>query len=139
MNFLKRVASATVTSDVSITATTVGTANQIISLGAVTYENVPHVLEFAGPRYLAPAASTFFILRDATTVIGTLAVASTSVHVGPFYISYPITPSAASHTYNLAAWLSGAGTGTMEAGSGGTAGDATTYLQIQAQARRVPT
>jgi hypothetical protein len=140
MNFLKRVGFQTYTSDVTVTATTVATAVQIVTLGAITYENVPHMLEFYSPYVNPPAAQAFFILRDSTTVLGTIARTSATGDDYPLgTIRYPITPTAASHTYNIAAWLSGAGTLTVNAGSGGTAGDDTTDLNGYMAAYRVPT
>jgi hypothetical protein len=138
MNFLKRVALVTYTGDVSITATTVGGANQIVSLGAITYTADPHYLEFYTPHYAAPNQATFFILRDVTTVIGTIGRTAVDED-GPLYFKYPITPSAASHTYNIAAWNNAASTGTVNAGTGGTAGDATTDLNGWIAITKVPT
>lgn len=139
LRFISRVGYATATSDVSITATTVGTANQIISLGAITYENVPHLFEFYCPRVTASTGGLNVILRDSTTVLGTWANAPASTPISGFYMAREFTPSAASHTYNVAAWLAAAGTWNFEAGSGGTAGDSTTFLEIWMRATRVPT
>ena len=135
--FLARVNYTEFTADVSITATTVGTANQIVSSGAITYENVPHEIVFFMPRYTAPAAVTHFILRDGSTVLGTLTDAVSSDNISGTY-SRILTPTAASHTYNVAAWV-GSGTGTVKAGTGGTAGDGTTFLPGYIHVRRLPT
>ena len=137
--FLAQVAYVEFTSDVNITATTVGTANQIVSAGAITYEAVPHYIEFFSPRWTAPAQVGNLILRDGTTVLGTLSqfVASQN-HPDP-YVLRVVTPTAASHTYNVAAWLGGAGTGTMRAGTGGAAGDATTFMPGFLRITRIPT
>lgn len=136
--YLAQVAYVEFTADVSITATTVGTANQIVSAGAITYEAVPHYIEFYSPRWTAPAQVGNLILRDGTTVLGTLSqfVASQN-HPDP-YVVRVLTPTAASHTYNVAAWLGGAATGTMRAGSGGTAGDATTFMPGFIRVTRIP-
>lgn len=137
--FMAEVAYVEFTSDVSITATTVGTANQIVSAGAITYEAVPHLIEFFSPRWTAPAQVGNLILRDGTTVLGTLSqfVASQN-HPDP-YVARRLTPTAASHTYNVAAWLGGAGTGTMRAGTGGATGDATTFMPGFIRVTRIPT
>lgn len=137
--FLARVNITTFTSDVSITATTVGAANQIVSAGAITLENVPHLVEFFSPRYVAPAVTTNFQLRDGSTVLGTLSQINASVNQSPFYVAQEVTPTAASHTYNVSAFLSAAGTGTVKAGSGGAAGDGTTFLPGWIRITRVPT
>jgi hypothetical protein len=136
--YLVQVAYVEFTADVSITATTVGTANQIVSAGAVTYEAVPHKIEFFSPRWTAGAAACNLILRDGTTVLGTLTqfVASQN-HPDP-YEQTTITPTAASHTYNVAAWNASATTSTMRAGAGGTAGDATTFLPGFLRITRIP-
>jgi hypothetical protein len=137
--FLAQVAYVEFTADVNVTATTVGTANQIVSAGAITYEAVPHYIEFYSPRWTAPAQTGNLILRDGTTVLGTLSqFVSSQNHPDP-YVLRVLTPTAASHTYNVAAWLGGAGTGTMRAGTGGTAGDATTFLPGFIRITRIPT
>lgn len=136
--FLKRVGFQTYTADATINTATVGTAVQIVSLGAITYTADPHYIEFYTPHYAAPAQATFFILRDSTTVIGTIARTAVDED-GPIYVKYPITPTAASHTYNIAAWNNAASTGTVNAGTGGAAGDTTTDLNGWMAASRVPT
>lgn len=137
--YLAEVAYTEFTSDVSITATTAATANQIVSAGAITYEAVPHMIEFWTARYAGPAQQTWFLLRDGTTIIGTLANVQASDVEPSFSIPKRIVPTAASHTYNVAAYLAGAGTGTLKAGAGGTAGDGTTYLPGYIRITRIPT
>jgi hypothetical protein len=139
INFLAEVNYTAFTADVSITATTVGTANQIVSSGAITYESVPHMIEVYLPRYTAPAQATNIIIRDGTTVLGTLTQIVSSSSQAALSLPYRVTPTAASHTYNAAAWLGGAGTGTIKAGSGGVAGDGTTYVPGFIRITRVPT
>ena len=139
LNYLAEVAYVEFTADVSITATTVGTANQVVSSGAITYEAVPHLIEFYCARYTGPAQATNMILRDGTTVIGTINNVQASMNASPFYLAIRRTPTAASHTYNLAAWLAGAGTGTFRAGTGGAAGDSTTFMPGYVRVTRVPT
>lgn len=137
--FLTRVGYQEQATDVSVTATTVGTANQIVSLGAITYSAVPHYIEFYCPRIDQAAATSFLILRDGTTVLGTLARMAASQNEPGLYVRTPhFTPTAASHTYNVAGY-NASGTWTYNAGSGGAAGDATTDFQIWIAAWRVPT
>lgn len=139
LGFLAEVNYTEFTSDVSITATTVGTANQVVSAGAITYEAVPHMLEFWCARYTGPAQVTNVILRDGSTVIGTVANVQASGVATPFYVAIRRTPTAASHTYNFAAWLGGAATGTFKAGSGGAAGDGSTFMPGWIRVTRIPT
>lgn len=127
------------TADVAITATSVGTATQIVSSGAISYENVPHKIEFYCPVVVTGATGgTNIILRDGSTVLGTIARlgASTTAVV---QAERRLTPTAASHTYNIAAWHNSAGTDTYNAGTGGTAGDATTDLPGFIRITRMPT
>ena len=139
LTFLEEVAYVEFTSDVSVTATTAGTANQIVSAGAITYENVKHKIEFWCARYSAPAQQTWFLLRDGTTILGTLGNVQASDAEPGVTLERYITPTAASHTYNIASYLGGAGTGTFKAGTGGSAGDGTTYLPGFIRVTRIPT
>lgn len=139
LNFLREVNYTAFTADVSITATTVGTANQVVSSGAITYEAVPHLIEFYSPQIVSAAVAMRLILRDGTTVLGTLTQFNASIIPMGFMASTRITPTAASHTYNIAGWNAAAGTWTVKGGTGGAAGDATTYLNGYLRIRRVPT
>ena len=139
LNYLKRVAYTEFTADVNVTATTVGTANQIVSSGAITYEAVPHQIEFYCPRVDQAAVTSFLILRDGTTVLGTMARMAASQNEPGIWTCRVLTPTAASHTYNLAGYNGAAGTWTYNAGSGGAAGDATTDFPGFIAIYRVPT
>ena len=122
-----------------ITGTSVGAANQIVSAGAVTYEAVPHRIEFYSPRVFIASAVLHLILRDGTTVLGTLGRFTSSEGGGPLSLNRRLTPTAASHTYNVAGWTVSAATHNVFGGTGGTAGDATTYLPGFIRIFRVPT
>jgi hypothetical protein len=138
MNFLKRVAYAEFTGDVSITATTVGTANSIVSAGAFTYEaSTAYEIEFFCCLYSAPAQVTNIIIHDGSAVVGTIARVPASASQ-PLSLLWRVSPGAGSKTYSVRAWLAGAGTGTMEAGSGGTSGDASSFLAGHIEVRRIP-
>lgn len=137
-NFLAEIGYAEITANVASSATTVGTAVQVVSLGAITYQNAPTLFEFACPRLNASAANTtFLILRDGTTVIGTLADPAATTVQSPVYISRRITPTAASHSYNVALW-NVSGTSTVLANAGGAAGDATALFPAWMRASRIP-
>lgn len=139
LNTLREVAYAEYTTAVACTATTVGTANQIVALGAATYEAVPHMLEFYCPR-MGPSGSgaSHLILRDGTTVIGTLLDYTSASTPGPAYAARRLTPSAASHNYNVAGWVA-AGTCTANAGTGGATGGAGDLLPGFIRAVPLPT
>lgn len=138
MLFLARVAYVEFNANVTLSGTTVGTANQIVSAGAITYEAVPHYIEFSCSRLNAAAGATNLILRDGTTVLGTLAQFAASSTNHPVSRCLEITPTAASHTYNVAGWVA-SGSGTVLAGTGGAAGDGSTYLPGCIRISRVPT
>jgi hypothetical protein len=70
LRFLKRIAYVEFTSDVNVSATTVGTANTIVSSGAITYENVPHLIEFWCAGVTSVGAITNIILRTARPCSG---------------------------------------------------------------------
>jgi hypothetical protein len=139
MAFLEEVNYTEFTAAVGISATTVGTANQIVSAGAITFEAVPHLIEFWASRYTSAAAVSNIILRDSTTVLGTLLRFGSSEPTSPMYAAYRLTPTAASHTYNVAGWTESAATHTVQAGSGGTAGNSTTHMPGFIRIRRIPT
>lgn len=139
LNFLAEVAYAEFTSDVSATASTVGTANQIVALGSTTYLNAPHLIEFWCGRANVGAGTANVILRDGTTVLGTLTQLTPSQNQSSIYLARRLTPSAGSHNYNVACWVSAAITTTFKAGTGGAAGDGTTNLPGYIRAIPIPT
>jgi hypothetical protein len=140
LRFLKRIAYVEFTSDVNVSATTVGTANTIVSSGAITYENVPHLIEFWCAGVTSVGAITNIILKDSSTVLGTFNVIPSGGNgASPLYCARVLMPSAASHTYSVAGWVESADTVVFEAGTGGTAGNSTTYLPGYIAVYRVPT
>jgi hypothetical protein len=136
--YLAEVAYAEFTADVAVTATAVGSANQIVSAGAIVYEAAPILIEFYCPQATQAAVQNFLLLRDGATVLGTISRFAASATAAPVYVQRRLTPTAASHTYNFAAWNAAAGTWTYQAGTGGTAGDATTDLPGFIRITRVP-
>ena len=139
MNFLKEVNYTAFTGDVTVTQTTVGTAQQIVSSGTITYEAVPHMLEVYFPAVDSGTGQFRLIVRDGTTVLALIARRGASADATELRASYRFTPTAASHTYNVAAWLGAAGTWTVNAGAGGTAGDPGTESAGFMRIFRVPT
>lgn len=121
--FMEEVAYTAFTSPASITATTEGTAQQVVSSGAVTYENVPHLIEFYCPRVqpVASGVTLRLVLEDVTTVIGHIGrfeINAAGVNAFPVKCEHRLTPTAASHTYNVRGYT-GSGTGSFDAGNGG--------------------
>lgn len=117
MNYLKRPAVQTFTADVSVTGTS---AVQIVSLGALTYEATPYLFEFWCSRVAVGASGNLTIsLRDVTTEVGIILQPAASVTIHAVYWAQEITPTAASHTYNIAATNGASQTSTVNAGAGG--------------------
>lgn len=139
LNFLAEVAYTEFTATVTAAGTTVSTASQIVSAGAVTYQNAPHLIEFYCPR-VNPSASgtTYLVLRDGTTILGAIGDFSAGGSSSPVYVARRLTPTAASHSYNIASWVV-SGSASYNAGSGGSAGDSTARLPGFIRVTRIPT
>jgi hypothetical protein len=114
------------TSSASITATTEGTAQQIVTAPAITYAATPIIIEFFSPG-ISPdpgiaGRTLILVLEDVTTPLGQIAAAqapaTTAAPIQTVYAVRKLTPTAASHTYNVRGYVS-AGTGTVRAGAGG--------------------
>jgi hypothetical protein len=136
--FLAELGYAEFTSPVAVTATTVATATQIVTLGAITYENVPVLIEFFTPKFATNVPRAFAVLRDGTTVLGTIIDQNATIGVSA-YVAHRRTPTAGSHSYNIAVWNNAAGTTNVNGGTGGAAGDSTTYLPGWIRATAIPT
>ena len=104
---------AEITSPVTISATSEGAAQDVVSLGAQTYAAVPTVIEFFCPHITPASASQsgiFFLLQDGATVLGQLtfinqwgAAGSAALEM-PVSLARRLTPTAASHTYKITAY-----------------------------------
>jgi hypothetical protein len=122
MNYLKEVGYSQVTSDVTVTATSEATATAVVALGAITYEAVPHMIEFSAPD-----------ARPNTTAVvgvwGRIATPAASGNLVPVRLGYRFTPTAAAHTYNVKCWVS-VSSGLVQAGAGGSATHGPAWLRI---------
>lgn len=120
------------TSTTSITATSEGTANTIITTTSATYTNVEHEVEFFAPSIALPGSNiavTIVLLCD-TTVIGQATFKGSSTqNVVPVMVKAHHTPSAAAHTYTAKAFV-GSGTGTIGGGAGGSGNELPAYLKV---------
>jgi hypothetical protein len=112
-----------VTTNTTISATAEGVANDIVSLGAITYTAQPIVVEFFFPRVTnGTGGSTFFVLLNDSTVLGLVGLNSASGVAGvgiPVFGKRRFTPTAGSHTIKVAAYRNTANS-TVEAGTGAT-------------------
>lgn len=120
---------AQITSNASITATTEATANTVVTANAVTYDGSTTIMvEFYSyalqPDSGAAGRTLTLFLYDGSSSIGFIQSVKTAVisqdarQVGRAAVR--LTPSAAAHTYSIRAAVS-AGTGTVNAGAGGSA------------------
>lgn len=129
-----------ITSPVSLTATTEGTANTIVTGNAVTYDGSTVVMvNFFAPALVTPVGIDQYAmlwLYDGSSSIGRLATivdqASTGTigEAAPVYVSRRLTPSNAAHTYSIRGDVSG-GTGSLSCGAGGLGNIMPAYIRIQ--------
>jgi hypothetical protein len=133
LRFLKEVGRVDFQSTVNVTGTSFV---NIVSLGAITYEAVPHLLEFWAFRSQAGASGTFSIhLRDGTTDLGQLHSLSATGRSDAVKLEHNFTPSAASHTYVISGINGASQTSTVLAGAGGAGTVMPGFIRIT----RVPT
>ena len=123
------------TSDVSVTSTTEGTPDDVVSAGALTFSGQPIVIEFFTPQaQQVNNAELRFSLWEGATNRGKIgaqgAIGNAGGH-GPILVRRRIAaPSAGSLTFKVSAWNSAAGTGTVKAGSGGSGAFLPGYIRI---------
>jgi hypothetical protein len=122
--------------NISITATTEGTADTVVTGNAVTYDGTTIVLiEFYCPFAAPPAGNvnTIFALYDGSGSIGRMAqfTNSDAANTGriPVHASRRLTPSNASHTYSIRAYVD-SGTGTVNNGAGGSGNYMPLFIRI---------
>ena len=122
------------TSSTNITATTEATADTILTGAAVAYDGTTKVVVEFGATYVnTPANQQITVcLYDGASSIGKIAVqldqGAAAVYL-PMQRSVRITPSAASHTYSIRAFMSG-GTGVVTGGAGGNGNEYPCFMRI---------
>lgn len=127
-----------ITSPVSITGTTEGTAQTVVTGTSVAYDGSTIIeIEFYA-QYAevedASGASLIVLLYDGATVLGRLAtitnVAAAALRV-PLCLKRRLTPSAASHSYVIKAYTTVASANAaIGAGAGGTGAGLPAFLRI---------
>lgn len=128
-----------ITTGVNITATTEATATTIVTGSAVSYDGSTIVMiEFFSPEATPNASDNSFIrfvLYDGSSSIGYFGISFNPKLAGGSSIRMPVklerrlTPSNASHTYSVRAYVD-TGTGTVAAGAGGTATYVPAFIRI---------
>ncbi len=126
------------TATTSITATTEATANNIVSGNAITYDGSTTVIvhffaPYNSPDTASAGRSIVYCLYDGSSSIGIIGsvrtpVSGTSLRV-PVKLEYRLTPSNASHTYHIKAYVP-SGTGLVEAGAGGVGNLVPAFIRI---------
>lgn len=115
---------ATATSNVTVSSTTEGTPTSVLSLGSQTYAAVPITIEFYCPGATNSAAGGGIIgelWEDGSYLCRFFDWRNDSGGgdgICPIYAVQRITPSAASHTYEVRAFRAGSGTSVLTAGAG---------------------
>lgn len=125
------------TNDNSITATSEGTANSVVSGHSVTYDGATTIIiEFFCPRAQAASGASHFLqivlLEDGTSIgsIGLVGAVSASGNNYTFGTARRRrTPSAGAHTYSVAAFVD-ASTGHVVGGAGGSGNFVPGYIRI---------
>jgi hypothetical protein len=124
------------TSSVSVTSTNSASPTDVVSSGAITYANVPHLVEFFSPQVAAETAKVVSVmLWDASTDLGILgavgnAASNTAASV---FLGRRLTPTAASHTYRIRAYVSAGTISVISGGVGGTGAAMPGYIRIWAK------
>lgn len=124
-----------VTTTVNLTVTTEGTAADVVTASAVTYDGSPVIVEFFCPRVATQNTSgstIVFLLQESSTVIGRLGLFNTvanTTQLSPLLMRYRFTPSNASHTYKATAYSTISGS-SLIGGAGGSGTELPMYLRI---------
>lgn len=126
-----------ITATVNITGTTSGTATTIIAAAAHTFDGTPVLLEFSCPQIITPSVAGNSVgigLYEGGSLVSLLATVLTPAAANmraPVCARQRFTPSAGSHTYTIAAFVtSTTGTPQAVAGTGIGAGQAPTFLRF---------
>lgn len=127
-----------ITSNVSPTATTEGTANTVVTASAVSFDGAtPVLIEFFSPRARPDDAANgrelhFWLYQDGSSIgrIGqVVAGQGGGPATMPIKLERRMTPASGSRTYSIRASVN-AGTGVIVAGAGGSGADMPAFIRI---------
>lgn len=125
-----------ITATKSVTATAEAVADAVIQAPLLAFDGATTVIiEAFTPAVLPPVAASaylmLFLYQDGVSIGRLTSVISpTAVQVAtPAFVCRRFTPAAGSHTYTLAAIVSGS-SGTVTAGGGGVGQNLPAYLRI---------
>lgn len=124
------------TSPVTISGTTEGGANTIVTSGSVAFNgSTVALIEFFCPNVETSSTTNAFIvvlLYEDSTLLGQWGVIrnmGASTMFSPMHLTLRRTPSNASHTFTVKAYTN-TGTGAADAGTGGTGAYTAGYVRI---------
>lgn len=120
-----------ITANVSVTATSQATANTVITGNTITYDGTKVKVEVFAPEISQGTSNRVLgvILRD-TTVLGQWVWGTNNSNGITTLGTLFDTPSAADHTYAVKAFLDASGTGTIQAGPGGSGALMPAFLRV---------
>lgn len=102
------------------TTNTASPGDTITTFSAATFENVKYYLRVNVPKItLSVPGLINVLLQESTTTIGNpmqVQIATGGIYEN-FFVEFPFTPSAASHTYNIKWYISTVGTATINTSS----------------------
>lgn len=119
----------------SITATTEGTANAIVTGNSITYDGTAVIIEFyaigARPQATLNALISYYLYEDGGSIgrIGTQSAPASANTYIPTILKRKHTPSAGAHTYAIRAATT-SGTAIILAGAGGNGADMPGYIRV---------
>jgi len=125
------------TTNVTVSATTGAGATTVLTGNSVTYTAVPILIEvFLAQVQPAADDSITVVIYDGSTELGIIgssssvgSTTSTDTLIVPFYASWRLTPTAASHQYGVRAYR-GSSNGTVVAGSGAAGASMPSFIRV---------
>jgi hypothetical protein len=126
-----------ITADKSVTATTEGAADTVITGGSATFDGGAVIVEFFSPYVKADTTSAgrliaICLFMDGSVIDGFWAIKDNIAAVSnrsPVSLRRRYTPSAGSHSFVVKAWVS-AGTAIVGAGAGGSGAGSPAFLRV---------
>jgi len=130
------LAYAEITSIVTVSATTVGTAQVVVTAPAITCDGAtPILIEFFAPGVAPPNIVGYFTqlwLFEDGVALGALATEMTpaaATQRGAVRVARRLTPTAGTHTYSIRTLVT-SGNGFIYAGPGGAGADSPAFIRI---------
>jgi len=118
------------TGHTSITATSDAAADTIVTAAAITFDgSTVCLVEFYAPYATAGTSYLIYCLYDGATNLGRLGFVKTANLWHPIYVAHRLTPSSASHTFSIRAFVDG-GTGASNGGGGGAGNSLPSFIRV---------